>query len=88
MMLERLMNQKGFGRKGSWPNQGTILALPGGTEENHKTSVRIPSFPAEIRIEHLLNISLSCNFLTNLFSYLYFSVEILQVRVKRLFNQN
>jgi hypothetical protein len=31
-----MMNQKEFGRKQSWPNQGTILALPEGTEECHE----------------------------------------------------
>jgi hypothetical protein len=32
-----MMNWEGSGRKWSWANQGTIPALPGGTEENMKT---------------------------------------------------
>jgi hypothetical protein len=39
------MNQKGCGKKWSWPN---LRYLPGGTEENNKKPVRIASMWAEI----------------------------------------
>jgi hypothetical protein len=40
--------------------------LPGGTEENYETSVRIASVPAEIRTEHIPNTSLERYRYTNL----------------------
>jgi hypothetical protein len=53
------MNWKGCARKRSRPDHGTIVAFPGGNEENHrKTLVTIVGFLAEIRTEHLLNTSL------------------------------
>jgi hypothetical protein len=30
------MNWKGFVRKRSWPDRGTVLVFPGGTENNHE----------------------------------------------------
>jgi hypothetical protein len=37
-----MMNWKGFGSKWPWPNFKVLSRhLTGGTEENHKTSIRI-----------------------------------------------
>jgi hypothetical protein len=51
-----MMNWKGFARKRSWPNRGTIPVFAWGTEENHENfSIRISGIPAEIRNENILN---------------------------------
>jgi hypothetical protein len=51
-----MINWKGFGRKQSWPNVKLLSwHLPGGTEENHNTSVRIAGLWAEISTHVLSN---------------------------------
>jgi hypothetical protein len=44
-----MMNRKGFGRKWSWPNLGTVPAFAGRDyRKARKTVVRIDSVPDEI----------------------------------------
>jgi hypothetical protein len=53
------MNWKGFGRKLSWPNLGTIPTFSmRNWGKPRKTSVRIIGVRTEVRIEHLPNVSL------------------------------
>jgi hypothetical protein len=48
-----------LGRKWPLPNQSTIPAFAGGTEETHrKKPVRKAGVKAEIQTEHLLNVGL------------------------------
>jgi hypothetical protein len=51
------MNWKGFGRKQSWPNRGTIPVFPGGTEESHERPVKHSRCPCRDRTEGLQNTS-------------------------------
>jgi hypothetical protein len=49
-----MMSCKVFGREQSWSDQGAILHVPRGTDENHKKlQSGKTSVPAEIRTEHL-----------------------------------
>jgi hypothetical protein len=52
------MNSKEFWRKRSWPNRDTSLIFMEIWRQTHNISFRIVDVPAEIRIEHLLNMSL------------------------------
>jgi hypothetical protein len=42
------VNWKGYGRKYSWPNQGTVQHFVGRTKENQKKKLRIGSVSAEM----------------------------------------
>jgi hypothetical protein len=50
------MTCRELGKNQSWPNQGTILEHPGGTEENHKKLVRMACAQAEICTVYLPSI--------------------------------
>jgi hypothetical protein len=64
------MKWKRSGRKQSWPNRGTIPALPGGTERHHENRSHDSRCPAEIRAQHYPKSSLDRYRRTNGFSKL------------------